>query len=143
MKRRIWVRISKGRERSGLFWATLSCRPIGSDSHSSTSSATVPFFARFNRMKLCTCEKVAENGVFGSRFCCLSTVTVLRRLESRIWRMIRTKSANDKIAGGNAHSAPSHNLYGTHENSIPFLHRDLAAAYFISLSLLNRETCLR
>src|SRR2546423_3680752 len=42
---------------------------------------------------------------------------------------------------GNAHSAPSHNLYGTHENSIPFLHRDLAAAYFTSLSLLNRETC--
>jgi uncharacterized protein YjbI with pentapeptide repeats len=42
---------------------------------------------------------------------------------------------------GNVHSAPSHNLYGTHENSIPFLHRDLAAAYFTSLSLLNRETC--
>jgi uncharacterized protein YjbI with pentapeptide repeats len=33
------------------------------------------------------------------------------------------------------------NLYGTHENSIPFLHRDLAAAHFTSLSLLNRETC--
>ena len=25
--------------------------------------------------------------------------------------------------------APSHNLYCTHENSIPFLHRDLAAAH--------------
>jgi hypothetical protein len=25
--------------------------------------------------------------------------------------------------------APSHNLFCTHENSIPFLHRDLAAAY--------------
>ena len=64
---------------------------------------------------------------------------------SLVWRMIRTKSANDKIAKcncGNAHSAPSHNLYGTHENSIPFLHRDLAAAHFTSLSLLNRETCL-
>ena len=31
---------------------------------------------------------------------------------------------------GNAHSAPSHNLYGTHENSIPFLHRDLAGRLF-------------
>jgi hypothetical protein len=46
-----------------------------------------------------------------------------------------------KCTCGNAHSAPSHNLYGTHENSIPFLHRDLAAADFTSLSLLNRETC--
>src|SRR5271155_5145538 len=33
----------------------------------------------------------------------------------------------------------SHHLYGTHENSIPFLHRDLTAAYFTSLSLLNRS----
>jgi hypothetical protein len=46
-----------------------------------------------------------------------------------------------KCTCGNAHSAPSHNLYGTHENSIPFLHRDLAGADFTSLSLLNRETC--
>ena len=35
----------------------------------------------------------------------------------------------------------SHNLYGIHENSIPFLRRDLAAAHFTSLLLLNRETC--
>src|SRR5437764_3475627 len=45
------MRISKGRERSGLFWATLSGRPIGTDSHGSTSSATLPFFARFNLWK--------------------------------------------------------------------------------------------
>jgi hypothetical protein len=32
-----------------------------------------------------------------------------------------------------------HNSYGTHKNSIPFLQRDLAAAYFTSLSLLNRH----
>jgi len=31
-------------------------------------------------------------------------------------------------------------LYDTHENLIPFLHRDPAAAYLTSLSLLNRET---
>src|ERR1700722_18962549 len=52
--------------------------------------------------------------------------------------------AYDKIAKctcENAYSAPSHNLYGTHENSIPFLHCNLAAAHFTSLSLLNRETC--
>jgi hypothetical protein len=55
-----------------------------------------------------------------------------------------TKSANVKTAKctcGNGYSAPLHNLYGTHENSIPFLHRDLAAAFFTLLSLLNRETC--
>ena len=40
----------------------------------------------------------------------------------------------------NVHSAPSHNLYSRHENSIPFPHRDLAAAYLTSLSLLNRES---
>src|ERR1700733_15525727 len=45
------MRISKGRDRSGLFWATLSCRPIGPDSHGSTSSVTVPFFAHFNLLK--------------------------------------------------------------------------------------------
>src|SRR5271170_1227116 len=60
-----------------------------------------------------------------------------------LWRIIWTKSANDKIVKctcGNASSTPLHNLYDTHENSIPFLHRDLAAAHFTSLSLLNRET---
>src|ERR1700733_1631453 len=43
-------------------------------------------------------------------------------VEYGVWRIISTKSANDKIAKctcGNAHSASSHNLYGTHENSIP------------------------
>ena len=40
------------------------------------------------------------------------------------------KEPMTKCTCGNAHSAPSHNLYGTHENSIPFLHRDLAAAPF-------------
>src|SRR5271156_753224 len=67
-----------------------------------------------------------------------------RSWETVVWRMIRTKSANDKIAKctcGNAYSTPLHNLYGTHENSIPFLHRDLTAAHFTSLSLLNREPC--
>jgi hypothetical protein len=33
-----------------------------------------------------------------------------------------------------------HSLYGIHENSIPFPHRDLAASYLTLLSLLNRET---
>src|SRR5438270_311635 len=40
-----------------------------------------------------------------------------------------------------AHCAPLHNSYSIHENSIPFLRHDLAAAHFTLLSLLNRETC--
>jgi hypothetical protein len=35
---------------------------------------------------------------------------------------------------------PLHNLYDIYEESIPFLHHDLAAAHFTSLSLLNQET---
>ena len=53
-----------------------------------------------------------------------------------LWQIISAKSANC----GNEHSAPSHNLYDPHENSIPFPHRDLTAAYLTSLSLLNQET---
>ena len=58
-----------------------------------------------------------------------------------VWRIIKMKVPMTKCTRRNAHSAPSHNLYGTHENSIPFLHRDLAATHFTSLSLLNQETC--
>jgi hypothetical protein len=39
-------------------------------------------------------------------------------------------------------SPTPHSLYDTHENSIPFPHRDLAATYLTLLSLLNRETTL-
>ena len=59
-------------------------------------------------------------------------------------RIISAKSAGDKIANTLMEMrtpAPSRNLYDIHENSIPFPHRDLAAAYFTSLSLLYRETC--
>jgi hypothetical protein len=61
-----------------------------------------------------------------------------------VWRITSAKNANDKITKctfGNAYSAPLYNLYDIHENSIPFLHCDLAVVYFTSLSLLNRETC--
>jgi len=56
-----------------------------------------------------------------------------------VQKMPMTKSPNATF--GNAYSAPLHNLYDVHENSIPFLHCDLAVVYFTSLSLLNRETC--
>jgi hypothetical protein len=41
------------------------------------------------------------------------------------------KVPNDKIAKctcGNAHSAPSRNLYGIYENSVPSLHHRVVAA---------------
>ena len=57
----------------------------------------------------------------------------------RLRRPICAKSAYAKIAQctcGNAHSAPSHNLYGTHENSIPSFHRRVVAAILTSPSLI-------
>jgi hypothetical protein len=59
--------------------------------------------------------------------------------EETLWRIIWIKSANDKIANctcGNAYSAPLHNLYATHENSILSFHRRVVAAILISPSLI-------
>ena len=55
----------------------------------------------------------------------------IRRFSHNIWRPIGTKSAHAKITKCTRAlvlSVPPHNLYCVGENSIPFVHYDLAAA---------------
>ena len=52
-----------------------------------------------------------------------------------------TKSPNALCR--NAYFAHLHNLYGTHENSIPFLHRDLARRLFYLAVALSHECASR
>jgi hypothetical protein len=84
-----------------------------------------------------TCRAFSDGGLF---FLKLVGSNLLGAVGgSLVQKMPMTKSPNATF--GNAYSAPLHNLYDIHENSIPFLHCDLVVVYFTSLSLLNRETC--
>jgi hypothetical protein len=56
----------------------------------------------------------------------LLTQTAAREVWGPLWRSLGQKVPMTKSPNA---LAPSHNLYYTHENSIPFLHRDLAAAH--------------
>src|SRR5271170_592086 len=58
---------------------------------------------------------------------------------SLVWRGVGARSANDKIQMRLRTPHP-HTICMAHmRNLIPFPHRDLAAAYLTSLSLLNRQ----